>query len=153
DLAHAEPHELVRRQTVDPPALEFDRTLGDVAALRTQQVGDRLERGRLSRAVRPEQRHDLSPRHLERYALQHQDHVVVDDLDVVDGQVRRGRRRRYGRYGGDYGGHWTAFRAISVFLGAVAQRDLLLGCVFAGGVFDHLAHHRAVAGHESGDLL
>ena len=27
-------------------------------------------------------------RHLERHALQHEDHVVVDDLDVVDREER-----------------------------------------------------------------
>ena len=30
----------------------------------------------------------LPSRHLERHALQHEDHVVVDDLDVVDREVR-----------------------------------------------------------------
>src|SRR5215813_3535991 len=41
----------------------------------------------------------------------------------------------------------------SVFLRAVAQRNLLLGRILAGGLLDHLAHRRTVAGHERGDLL
>src|SRR5258706_5259388 len=39
------------------------------------------------------------------------------------------------------------------FLGAVAWRDLLFRRVFAGGLLGHLAHHRAVAGHERHHLL
>src|SRR5215475_1954215 len=46
--------------------------------------------------------------------------------------------------------HWMS---VSVFLRAVAQRDLFLRRILAGGLLDHLAHCRAVAGHERGDLL
>ena len=49
---------------------------------------------RLARAVGAEQRDDAALGHLERHALEHQDHVVVDDLDVVDREVRRRRSRR-----------------------------------------------------------
>ena len=65
-----------------------DLALGDVAALGAQQVGDRLEGGGLARAVGAEQRHDLAVLHLERDALQHQDHVVVDHLDVLQREDR-----------------------------------------------------------------
>src|SRR5215467_10942014 len=46
-----------------------------------------------------------------------------------------------------------ASRERSVFLAAVAQRDLLLGRVLRRLLFRHLPGHRAVAGHESRDLL
>ena len=55
-----------------------------IAALRTQQIGDRLQRRRLAGAVRAEERDDPPLGNLERHALQHEDHVIVDDLDVVD---------------------------------------------------------------------
>ena len=111
---------------------------------------------RLAGAVGAEQRDDPALRHLERHALQHQDHVVVDDLDVVDRQVRRGggwlrQRRRArtwsvrvnaigagasGRRGAsarpsplraERAGRRHRGRArCSAFLAAVARRDLLL---------------------------
>ena len=58
--------------------------LGHLAALGAQEVGDGLERRRLARAVGPEERDDAALGHRERHALQHEDHVVVDDLDAVD---------------------------------------------------------------------
>src|SRR5581483_904750 len=49
-----------------------------------------LQRGGLAGAVRAEQRDDLPLLHLERDALQHEDHVVVDDLDVLYCKQRLG---------------------------------------------------------------
>jgi len=55
------------------------------AALRPQQVGDRLEGGGLAGAIRAKQQQlFVLPSSLERYALQHEDDVIVDHLDVVD---------------------------------------------------------------------
>ena len=65
-------------------ALEQDGAFGDFAALGVQQIGDRLERGGLASAVGAQQRDDAAARHVERDALQHEDHVIVDHLDVVD---------------------------------------------------------------------
>ena len=86
DAAH---DDVVRRQMVQPLAAELDRALGDLAAFRVQQPGDRLQRGGLARAVGAEQRGDLPLTGGERDALQHQDHAVVDDLDVVQRQHAR----------------------------------------------------------------
>jgi hypothetical protein len=85
-LDAAAAHQFVGRKPVHGDALELDRALGDFTALGVQQIGNRLERRRLARAVRTEQRDDAALRHLKRHALQHQDHVVVDDLDIVDRQ-------------------------------------------------------------------
>ena len=57
-------------------------------------------------------------RHLQRHALQHQDDVVVDDLDVLDREDRLGRALRaswQARAGFDtYVGHeWSCSRAVS----------------------------------------
>ena len=52
-----------------------------------EQIGDRLERGRLAGAIGAEQSDDLARAHLQRDALEHQDDVVVDDLDVVDRRI------------------------------------------------------------------
>ena len=60
-LGDAAAHDVVRRQPVEPLAVEFDRTLGDLAAFRVQQPGDRLQRGGLAGAVGAEQRGDLDP--------------------------------------------------------------------------------------------
>jgi hypothetical protein len=74
--------------------------LGDLAALGIQQVRDRLQRGGLARAVAAQQRGDAALGHAQLTRLQHEDHVVVDHLDVVDrkqglglgGSADRGRR-------------------------------------------------------------
>ena len=86
DLDAAAPHELVRREVLDLGPVEYDRALGDVAALGVQQIGDRLERRGLAGTIGAEQRDDPAFRHLERHALEHQDDVIVDHLDVVDGE-------------------------------------------------------------------
>ncbi len=62
--------------------------LGHLAPLGPQQPRDGLERGGLARAVGPEEGDDALLGNLERHALQHEDHVVVDHLDVVDRQQR-----------------------------------------------------------------
>ena len=41
-------------------------------------------------AVAAQQGHDAVVRHLQEDALEHQDHVVVDDFDAVDLHQRRG---------------------------------------------------------------
>ena len=80
-----------RRRWMDAPA-ELDRALGHVAALGAEQTGDGLERGGLAGAVGPEEGDDAPLGDAQRDALQHEDHVVVDDLDVVDRQQRAARR-------------------------------------------------------------
>jgi hypothetical protein len=83
-----------RRHPVDALALVGDAALRDLAALGAQQVGDRLQRRRLAGAIGAEQRGDAALRHFERNALQHQDDVVVDDLDVLDVEQGLGHRAR-----------------------------------------------------------
>ena len=80
-----------------PLAVELDRALGDIAALGPEQVGYGLERRRLAGAVGPQQSDDATLRHFERDTLEHQDDVVVDDLDVIDKERRRrlGTGRRF----------------------------------------------------------
>src|SRR5205814_4375872 len=46
------------------------------------------QRGGLAGSVGAEQRDDLALLHFQRHALQDQDDVVVDDLDIVDRQIR-----------------------------------------------------------------
>jgi len=54
---------------------------------------DRFERCGFAGAVGTEQRDDLAVLDLERDTLEDQDDVIVDDLDVVDGEVGCGRCR------------------------------------------------------------
>jgi hypothetical protein len=71
----------VRSWTCSPAKL--DRPFGDLAPLGLEQVGDRLQRRRLAGAVGAEQGDDLAFRHRQRDPFEHQDHMVVDHLDVV----------------------------------------------------------------------
>jgi hypothetical protein len=72
------------REVFDALAAQLDAALGDLAALGLEQVGDGAQRGGLAGAVAAQNGRDLAFGHVERNALEHQDHVVVDDLDAVD---------------------------------------------------------------------
>ena len=74
---------------VEALAAEADVAARDLAFLGLQQAGDGLQRGGLAGAVGAEQGDDLALRHRQRQAAQHEDDVVVDDLDVVDLEQRR----------------------------------------------------------------
>src|SRR5256712_11885101 len=87
-LADAALHQPGRIELVDALAAEHDLALRHLAALGAQQVRDGLQRGGLAGAVGAEQRDDLALLPLERHALEDQDDVVVDDLDIVDRQIR-----------------------------------------------------------------
>ena len=52
-----------------------DGAAADFAALRPEEIGDRLERRRLAGAVRPEKRDDRSFRDLERHAAKREDRL------------------------------------------------------------------------------
>src|SRR5256885_11088367 len=64
-------------------------TLFRSAALALEQVGDGAQRRGLARAVAAQNGHDALARHLERNALEHQDHMVVDDFDAIDRKSTR----------------------------------------------------------------
>src|SRR5437867_2742743 len=83
---------------VDALPSQLDGALGDGAALGGQQAGNRLERRRLAGAVGAEQRRDPTLADIDRHALEDEDHIVVDDLDVVERQ-HDGRRAEAGDAG------------------------------------------------------
>jgi len=83
-LNAATPHQLAWRQGLHFDTVEQDRALGDLAALRMQQIGYRLERRCLARAIGAEKRDNSAPGHIQRYTLQHEDDVTVHNLDIVD---------------------------------------------------------------------
>ena len=92
-LDHAELDQIGRAERSDASPGERDGALGHLAALGAQQVGDRLQRGGLAGAVGAQERDDAALLDLQRDALQHQDDVVVHDLDVADRKQRPGRLR------------------------------------------------------------
>src|SRR3546814_5831032 len=53
-------------QRIDAGALQLDRALGDLATLRAQRVGDRLQGGGLARTVGAQQGDDTAARDLQR---------------------------------------------------------------------------------------
>jgi len=83
-LHHAALDQIGGREVFNALAPQFDGALGDLAALALEQVGDGAQRGGLAGAVAAQDGHDAALRHLQRDALEHEDHVVVDDLDAVD---------------------------------------------------------------------
>ncbi|MCY1371169.1 hypothetical protein D9M69_583010 [compost metagenome] len=76
--------QLGRRQRLDALAAQLDGAFGHGAAFAREQVAHGAQRGRLAGAVAAEQRDDAAFGHGQRHALEHEDHVVVDDLDAVD---------------------------------------------------------------------
>src|SRR5439155_1391874 len=67
DLHDARAHEVGGVAAVDALPAELDGALGDLAPLGVQQIGDRLERGRLAGAVGPEEGDDAPRGDLERH--------------------------------------------------------------------------------------
>ena len=76
-----------RRHLIDAFALELDTAFGHVAAFGAEQVGDGLQSRRFAGPVGAEQRDDLALGHFERHALEHQNDVIVDHLDIIDRQI------------------------------------------------------------------
>src|SRR6266545_1301881 len=90
DLHDPAPDHFGRTELVDRLSLELDAAFRHVSTLGSEQARDGLERGALARAVGPEEGDDAPLGNLDRHALQHEDHVVVDHLDVVDREQRPG---------------------------------------------------------------
>src|SRR4051794_18556505 len=89
-LEDAAADDLVGIDAVDALALEQDLAARDFAVLGLEQPGDRLQRRRFAGAIGAEQRHDRALGHVEAETAQHQDDIVIDDLDVAHGKERRG---------------------------------------------------------------
>ena len=87
DLDHAALDQFIGGQLIDATALELDAALGHITALRAQQIGDRLQGRGLARAIGTEQGDDLALGHVQGHALEHQNDMIVDDLDIVDAEI------------------------------------------------------------------
>src|SRR5881396_4143900 len=131
--------DLGRVLPVDRQCLELDRALRHVTALGPEQPGDRLQGRALPGAVGPEEGDDAPRGDPQRHPLQHEDHVVVDHLDVVDRQQRPGVVA--------HGAH-----ARLLLLGAVALRVAGLLALLDGRRLDlradDVAHRRNPVGHD-----
>ena len=86
DLGEPELDDVRRVAAVDPGPLEVDGAPRHLAPLGLEEPRDGLEGGGLAGAVGAEEGHDPALRHVQVNPLQHEDDVVVDDLDVVEGQ-------------------------------------------------------------------
>ena len=86
DLHHPPVDQVCRREIFNAFAAQLDAAFGHFAAFALQQVGDRAQRRGLARTVATQQGHDALFRHLQGHALEHQDHVVVNDFNAVDVQ-------------------------------------------------------------------
>ena len=91
-LRDAELHAVLRGELADVLAHELHAAAGDLAALGLEQSADGLQGRALAGAVGAQQRHHPTLWHLDRDALDGEEDVVVDDLDVVERQ-RVGHRR------------------------------------------------------------
>jgi hypothetical protein len=83
-LADAPFHPTGRVLVGDEVAIELDLTLCDVALVNLEQPGDGAKCRGLPGPVGPEQGDDLAVSHFEGDAPEHEDHVVVDDLEILD---------------------------------------------------------------------
>ena len=87
DLDDTLPDQIRGGQRVDALALVEDRSLGHFTPFGAQQVGDGLQGRGLAGAVGAEEGDDAPLRQLEGDALQHENDVVVDHLDIVHVEV------------------------------------------------------------------
>jgi len=91
-LDDAAAHQIVGRELVDALAGIGDRTLGDLAALHAQQVGNRFQGGGFAGAIGAQQRHDAALRH----ALRATSVRRSDALRRLGDRLQRRRARRLG---------------------------------------------------------
>ena len=82
-LADSLAHDLGGGKVVNGLAVEGDLALGDLPILHVEDAADGAQRGGLAGAVGAEERHDLPVGDLQGDTTQHQDHIVVHDLDVL----------------------------------------------------------------------
>ena len=68
--------------------VEFDIALGHLAAFGAKKIGNGFQGRRLAGTVGAEEGNDAPFGNLEGNALQHENHAIVNDLDIVDGQNR-----------------------------------------------------------------
>src|SRR5262249_61358652 len=61
-------------------------TLGNLPPLRPQQSRNRLERGRLPRPIRPQQRRDPTLPDVQRHTLENKNDPLINHFDVVQRQ-------------------------------------------------------------------
>ena len=85
-LTDAQGDDLLRPEVVDPSPVQGDLTLGQIPPMDREQATDGPQRGGLSGAVGAQQSDDLAVGHLEGHAAQHEVHVAVDDLYVLQRQ-------------------------------------------------------------------
>src|SRR5438093_160822 len=131
--------DLGRVLPVDRQCLELDRALRHVTALGPEQPGDRLQGRALPGAVGPEEGDDAPLGDAERHPFQHEDHVVVDHLDVVDRQQRPD--------GPAHGAHDPLVLLAAVAHG-VPQLLALLDCGRLDLRADDVTHGRHPVGHD-----
>ena len=85
-LHHAALDQIGGGEVLDALAAQIDIALGDLAPFTLEQVGDGAQRGGLAGAIAAQDGDDAALGHLQRDTLEHEDHVVVYDLDAVDVQ-------------------------------------------------------------------
>ena len=83
DLEDALADDFFRIAVLNGLAVVQDGAIGDFAPLGLKQARDGLQGGGLPRAIGPQQGHDLPLMHFQGEALEDQDDLVVDDLDIV----------------------------------------------------------------------
>ncbi|GBE23706.1 hypothetical protein BMS3Bbin01_03092 [bacterium BMS3Bbin01] len=91
------PDDVSRIQLGDLHAVEADVPFADLAVFGRKQAHDRFEGRGLAGSVRAEQSDEITTFHLQGQAAQHEDHLVVDHLDVVDIEKHAGGRGGFNR--------------------------------------------------------
>ena len=84
DLHHASLHQVGGGEVFNAFASQLNRALGNRTTLALQQIGDGAQGGGFTRAVAPQNSHNFAIGHLQGNTLEHQNHMVVDDLNAID---------------------------------------------------------------------
>jgi hypothetical protein len=83
DLGHAVLDDIGGGKPVEALAVELDGAFGHLPALAVQEARYRFQGRGLAGAVGAEEGRDAALLGEQRNALQHQNHAVIDDLDVI----------------------------------------------------------------------
>lgn len=85
-LKYSAPHDLVRIEAIYSLSIERNLPPSHFAILAFQEAGDSLERGGFSRTVGSEQSNDSAPWDIKAQSPQDENDIVVNHLDILDGQ-------------------------------------------------------------------
>ena len=77
-------HHCRRIHLVNAFTFKFDGAFGDLTPFGLDQIGNRFEGGGFSGAIGPQQGNNSATGYFQRYPLEDQDDMFIDNFDIID---------------------------------------------------------------------